>query len=117
MTPWMIAWPLSLGELDAGGKGEPAADSVGTDEKNDGARVAIGGAVTGGRVTAGLPAGAGVGTLTMRMLPAASPSAPTTATASWCGERTTAFGCAASSSGAGLDGTRSAQPVLWSGHA
>src|SRR4051794_16469921 len=108
----MIAWPVPSGAVEAGGSGDLAADSKGIEDANDGSALRLGATVAGG-----IPVGRGVGTLTIRMLPAASPSAPTTATASWWGERTTALGGAPSSSGAGLEGTRSAQPVLWSGQA
>src|SRR4051794_12405155 len=111
MTPWMIAWPVP-GAAEAEARGDPAGDSTASERKNDGATLAA-----GVWVTPGLRVGSGVGTLTITTLPAASPSAPTTATASWCGESTTALGGAPSCSGAGLDATRSAQPVLGSGHA
>src|SRR2546423_9965492 len=101
----MIAWPPFSGPKLEDGSGEPAADWLGSVGVAGASGVAVG-------VAGRLPEGFGVGTVTMSTLPASSPAAPTTAIWLVCGDRTTAWGGAPSSSGTGLPPTRVEQ--LWS---
>src|SRR5512140_3686894 len=104
----MIAWPALLGRMVGDAPGEPAADWVGSAGDADGGTT-VGGSVDPPGLAVGLAEGAGVATLTMTTLPAASPSAPTTAIWPFDGDMTTAFGGAPSSSGAGLLAASGAQ--------